>query len=263
MSLFGRSNGSTPTSWSPSLWTSNGNTSHNDLSGGGTHKTTRRGSISSTKSSNDSTSNWKVLEEEHDNETKQGRHLQQNYDTLGTAPAPSRNGNTYNTGYQKPLSAMDTELLIETTFALIVEIFELTTANNKAWMRRSLLNLLREIVRRSYTELVAKKYNDYIQAYLSPNALVGWMQLIKDTFWPDGIYNLNNNERTLEEKKQTKQLARQLLVQRAVPGGVRQLIGDQNCTLAMDRIWARLQDEELNRVLILQVLERVAKPLFG
>ncbi|ORZ24542.1 PXA domain-domain-containing protein [Absidia repens] len=272
MSLFGRasiSNGNTPTSWSPSLWSSNSSSSSQSDLTGGMFKSARQGSISSMKSNSDSTTSSKNLEDDHEqtvgSNTKEDNQWQQKYDdSSAPVPASSKNGNNYNSSSpQKPLSAMDTELLIETTFALIVEIFDLTTANNKAWMRRSLLNLLREIVRRSYTELVAKQYNDYMQAYLSPNALVGWMELVRDTFWPNGVYNMNTIERTIEEKRQTKQLAKQLLVQRAVPGGVRQLIGDQNCTLAMERIWNRLQDEELNRVLILQVLERVVKPLFG
>ncbi|CAO3623362.1 unnamed protein product [Cunninghamella blakesleeana] len=177
----------------------------------------------------------------------------------------------------KPLSAMDTELLIETTFALIVESFNLTTANNKAWMRRSLLNLLREIVRRSYTELVAKQYNDYMEAYLSPDALVQWMTMIKDNLFDanedadadhpnedeDDKKNTKTKIRTDEEKEQTKQQAKLLLVQRAVPSGVRQLIGDQNCSLSMERIWYRLQNEEFNRVLVLQVMERVIRPIFN
>ncbi|KAI8335934.1 PXA domain-containing protein [Chlamydoabsidia padenii] len=250
MSLFGRSsisNGSTPTTTtttaaaSPSLSSSIGSLLSQDESTDLTkpqhEKVTRQGSISSTKSDSDS----------------------QGDDT----PDPPKD-TSFEAPQQKPLSAMDTELLIETTFALIVEIFDLTTANNKAWMRRSLLNVLREIVRRSYTELVAKQYNHYIQAYLSPHALVGWMDLIKDKFWPSGVFAGGGHiHRTEEEKKQTEQLAKQLLVQRAIPGGVRQLIGDQNSTLAMERIWTRLQDQDLNRVLVLQVLERVIRPLFG
>ncbi|ORX49839.1 hypothetical protein DM01DRAFT_1337973 [Hesseltinella vesiculosa] len=164
----------------------------------------------------------------------------------------------------KSLSAMDTELLIETTYALIVEIFELgTTTTNKAWMRRSMLNLLREIVRRSYTEWVGKQYEHYIQAYLSPDALVAWMAMVQEKFWPDGKYNTNYTARTPEEKEQTKEQARLLLAQQAVPSGVRQLLGDQNTTLAMHRIWCRLQDENLNRVLVLQVMERVIKSIIA
>ncbi|KAI8093343.1 PXA domain-containing protein [Halteromyces radiatus] len=213
---------------------------------------TRENSISSMKSN--STTNQSQSEEDMEEDDKENR----NHLLLRQPPI----GNTERL-QQKPLSAMDTELLIETTFALIVEIFDLTTANNKAWMRRSLLNVLREIVRRSYTELISKQYNDYIQAYLSPDALVGWMELIKDKFWPNGSYHSDTQQRTKEEKKQTEQQAKVLLVQRAIPGGVRQLIGDQNCTLSMERIWNRLQDEDLNRVLVLQVLERVIRPLFG
>ncbi|KAI8074621.1 PXA domain-containing protein [Gongronella butleri] len=164
----------------------------------------------------------------------------------------------------KPLSAMDTELLIETTYALIVEIFELgTTTTNKGWMRRSILNLLREIVRRSYTEWVGKQYDHYMEAYLSPDALVGWADMIHEKYWPNGTYNTAYPRRSAEDKARTKDRARQLLTQQAVPAGVKQLLGDQNTTLAMHRIWLRLQDENLNRVLVLQVMERVIKSVIG
>ncbi|CAO3596570.1 unnamed protein product [Absidia cylindrospora] len=285
MSLFGRrpsvssGNTPTPTTATSSLELSNGSsprdestatttsTATDDFTGSATKsdmhdKTARQESISS-----DSRTSLNDSEDDRDHTIVD--HIpssQQKQQPLSTLPSEKAT-TVLDSAQQKPLSAMDTELLIETTFALIVEIFDLTTANNKAWMRRSLLNVLREIVRRSYTELVAKQYNHYMQAYLSPKALVGWMELIKSKFWPGGLYNTSSNssskKRTVEEKRQTEQLAKHLLVQRAIPGGVRQLIGDQNSTLAMERIWARLQDEDLNRVLVLQVLERVVRPLFG
>ncbi|KAF7728062.1 hypothetical protein EC973_006699 [Apophysomyces ossiformis] len=165
----------------------------------------------------------------------------------------------------KPLSAVDIELLIETTFALIVEIFDFTAANNKAWMRRSLLNVLREIVRRSYTELVAEEYYDYINKYLSPDGLVKLAKHLKDQHWPDGKFKTDEEKsvRTMEDREKSKQLARTLLMSKAIPGGFRQVIGDQNCSLSMHRLWSRLQDPALNRILMLQLLERVMKPIFG
>lgn len=233
------------------------------------HKiTTRQGSISSLQSQRSSNGS-ESIETTNNNDNIKKINSQ---DTISTAISSLEkepnttitNSSKNNKPKHKPLSSMDTELLIETTFALIVESFNLTTANNKAWMRRSLLNLLREIVRRSYTELVAKQYNDYMEAYLSPDALVTWMTMIKDMFWPDQKEeNRENKTRTDEEKEQTKQQAKLLLVQQAVPSGVRQLIGEQNCSLSMERIWYRLQDEEFNRVLVLQVMERVIRPLFN
>lgn len=163
----------------------------------------------------------------------------------------------------KPLSSLDIELLIETTFALVVEIFDLTTANNKAWMRRTMLNLLREVVRRSYTEIIAEQYGTYIQEYLSPEALVGICDMVAEKFWPNGELAPSHPERTAEEKETSRLQARQLLMASAVPSAVRQLVGDQNCSAAMDRLWTRLQDQALNRVLILQLLERVMRPVFG
>lgn len=163
----------------------------------------------------------------------------------------------------KPLSPMEIELLIETTFALVVEIFDLTTANNRAWMRRTLLNVLREIVRRSYTEIIAQHYTTYMQDYMSPEALVHLCEKVMDKFWPNGRYADPNPPRTEEQKEATRQEARTLLMTAAVPSGVRQLIGDQNCSAAMDRLWKRCQNQELNRVLMLQLVERLMRPIFG
>ncbi|KAI7871555.1 PXA domain-containing protein [Spinellus fusiger] len=163
---------------------------------------------------------------------------------------------------EAPLPTEDVELLIETTFALVVELFDLSTKNNKAWVRRSLLNLLREIVRRSYTQLVAEHYNDSIQALLSPEALTQHVSELAQTFWPQGQWTPPPH-RSDDEKQSTKRQARTLLMHHAIPGTLRQLIGDQNCTQSMETLWTRLQDPLLNRVLILQLLERTLKPLFG
>ncbi|KAI8343778.1 PXA domain-containing protein [Choanephora cucurbitarum] len=168
--------------------------------------------------------------------------------------------------HNKALSPMDVELLIETTYALVVEIFNLTTSNNKAWMRRSILNLLREIVRRSYTTFISEQYNDFVNQYMSPDAIVNRLNQLGEKFWPEGKWILHEKEqakRTDEDKEKTKQLARTLMMNEMIPSTVRQLIGDQNCMTAMDRMWARIQDPDLNRVLILQVLERVTKPILG
>lgn len=175
---------------------------------------------------------------------------------------PSNNNNKNN----KALSAMDVELLIETTYALIVEIFNLTTSNNKAWMRRSILNLLREIVRRSYAQFISEQYSDFVNEYMSPDAIVSVLNQLGEQFWPEGKWMLEGKDqtkRTEEDKEKSRQLARSLMMTELIPNAVRQLIGDQNCNTAMDRMWARCQDPNLNRVLILQVLERIIKPILG
>ncbi|GAN07419.1 hypothetical protein MAM1_0160c06916 [Mucor ambiguus] len=167
----------------------------------------------------------------------------------------------------KALSSMDVELLIETTYALVVEIFNLTSTNNKAWMRRSILNLLREIVRRSYAQFISEQYTDFIEEYMSSDAIVGMLNQLGEQFWPEGKWMLDDSkeqvQRTEQDKEKSKQLARTMLMNELIPNAVRQLIGDQNCNTAMDRIWARCQDPNLNRVLILQVMERIIKPILG
>lgn len=171
----------------------------------------------------------------------------------------------------KSLSTTDVELLIETTYALVVEIFNLTASNsnnnNKAWMRRSILNLLREIVRRSYVDFISEQYTDFINAYMSPDAMVNVLNKLGESFWPEArpwVTQHADSCRTEVEKQTSKALARNVLTSKEViPNTVRQLMGDQNCYLAMDRIWSRLQDPDLNRVLVLQLLERFIKPVLG
>ncbi|KAI8997525.1 PXA domain-containing protein [Pilobolus umbonatus] len=166
----------------------------------------------------------------------------------------------------KALSSMDVELLIETTYSLIVEIFNLTPSNNKAWMRRSILNLLREIVRRSYVQFISEQYNDFVNENMSPDAIVSRLNQLGEQLWPEGKWMYEKEQatsRTERDKEYSKQQARVMLMNRVIPSTVRQLIGDQNSNTAMDRIWARCQDPNLNRVLVLQILERIVKPILG
>lgn len=166
----------------------------------------------------------------------------------------------------KSISSNDVELLIETTYALIVEVFDLTSKNNKAWMRRSILNLLREIVRRSYAEFIIEQYNALANEYMSPKAIVTVLNQLGEKLWPEGKWMLDGKTpkvRTEEDKEKSRQQARDMLLKCTNSSPVRQLVGDQNCDMAMERIWIRYQDKDLNRVLIIQVLERIAKPILG
>ncbi|KAI9475654.1 MAG: PXA domain-containing protein [Benjaminiella poitrasii] len=219
---------------------------------------TRKDSISSVQS-NLSRDNYSIATKE-ENDGQQEDSTSSTHYTEYTITKSRDNSNN------KTLSSMDVELLIETTYALIIEIFNLTSSNNKAWMRRSILNLLREIVRRSYSEFIAEQYTDFVNEYMSPDAIVSVLNQLGEKFWPEGKWVLDGKEqakRTDEDKEKSKQQAREMLMTQLIPNAVRQLIGDQNCNKAMDRIWVRCQDPALNRVLILQLLERIIKPILG
>ncbi|OAC99256.1 hypothetical protein MUCCIDRAFT_84197 [Mucor lusitanicus CBS 277.49] len=229
---------------------------------------TRQGSVSSMQSNLSKDSATTVAREDADDFEEEKKHTV--VDSVAEDDEPKRQNtpaSIHSSNNAKALSSMDVELLIETTYALVVEIFNLTSSNNKAWMRRSILNLLREIVRRSYAQFISEQYTDFIEEYMSPDAIVGMLNQLGEQFWPEGKWMLDNGkeqaQRTEQDKEKSKQLARTMLMNELIPNAVRQLIGDQNCNTAMDRIWARCQDPNLNRVLILQVLERIIKPILG
>ncbi|EPB90655.1 hypothetical protein HMPREF1544_02565 [Mucor circinelloides 1006PhL] len=225
---------------------------------------TRQGSVSSMQSNLSKDSSTTMTREDGDDSEEEKKHTV--LDSAMDDDKPKRQNTPLSINNNKALSSMDVELLIETTYALVVEIFNLTSSNNKAWMRRSILNLLREIVRRSYAQFISEQYSDFIEEYMSPDAIVGMLNQLGEQFWPEGKWMLDGKEqveRTEQDKEKSKQLARTMLMNEMIPNAVRQLIGDQNCNTAMDRIWARCQDPNLNRVLILQVLERIIKPILG
>lgn len=161
----------------------------------------------------------------------------------------------------KKLNSIEVELLIETTFALITEIFQLTEANQSAWLRRTALNLLREVIRRSYSEVISQQFVKYLHEYGTTNYFTTLVVTITEKFWPNGEWASATPLRSPEEKAATKSLARELLKTRGVPIGARQLIGELNCVDAMERLWSRCQDVNLNRVLGVQLLERTLRPL--
>lgn len=161
----------------------------------------------------------------------------------------------------KKLNSIEVELLIETTFALITEIFQLTEANQNAWLRRTALNLLREVIRRSYAEVISQQFVKYMEEYAHTAYFTTLIGSMTEMFWPNGEWATAVAVRTPEEKIATKTLARELLKTRGVPSGARQLIGELNCVDAMERLWSRCQDVDLNRVLGVQILERTLRPL--
>ncbi|RUS33418.1 PXA domain-containing protein [Jimgerdemannia flammicorona] len=171
------------------------------------------------------------------------------------SPSPPQQQRT--TPTSRPLSAMDIDLLIETAFALIEETFHL---NDRAWLRRTALNLLKEMLRRSYTDTISKTFLHYLDRLTSVDAVVTYVQGITEATWPEGP---TRPVRTREEKERTKWLAREMLIEKGVPTAVRQVVGEQNCVEAMERLWERCQRKELNRVLVVQVVEVVVRTAIG
>lgn len=181
-----------------------------------------------------------------------------------TVSEPASAGSQYRaTPTARPLSAMDLDLLIETSFALIEETFHLSTANNRAWLRRTALNLLKEVLRRSYTETISRTFLRYLDKFTSVDAVLAQVKGIMEAGWPDGKWRDDKPVRTREEKERTKWLAREILTERGVPAAVRQVVGEQNCVEAMERLWERCQRKELNRVLVVQVVEAMVRTAIG
>ncbi|CAO3672177.1 unnamed protein product [Umbelopsis ramanniana] len=187
-------------------------------------------------------------------------------DEQSTGAKNSDGSNTLQDGQKaqnshKKLNSIEVELLIETTFALITEIFQLTEANQNAWLRRTALNLLREVIRRSYAEVISQQFVKYMEEYARTAYFTTLIGSVTEMFWPNGEWATAVAVRTPEEKIATRTLARELLKTRGVPSGARQLIGELNCVDAMERLWSRCQDVDLNRVLGVQILERTLRPL--
>ncbi|KAJ1659091.1 Sorting nexin-20 [Dispira simplex] len=186
--------------------------------------------------------------------------------TLTIQPAT----NDIATDIEKPtLAPEDTELLIETFFAVLDEAFDLN--DRKQWLRRKALAVLKQLLRQSYSSTVSGAFVDMVHKYGESEVVAQEIEKLTASFWPDGIWystpgaDLKSKSpgsglepRTLEQKEATKLEARVLFVNN-LPETLQRMVGDYNGVMGMTRLFELLQYPEITRPIVLKLLDGILK----
>ncbi|RIA93058.1 PXA domain-containing protein [Glomus cerebriforme] len=159
----------------------------------------------------------------------------------------------------KQLTGQDIDLLIDTIFAVVEEIFDLSVKSQ--WhLRKTVLSVLREVVRRSYTEAIKASFLMYIDTLSTEEKVTSIIDNFTNSFWPNGTWAGTSPLRTEEEKLKTKEEAKKLLLQKAVPSSIKQVMGSENSRIMIGRLVdGFLAEKEVVRGMGVNILESIVK----
>ncbi|XP_046878258.1 sorting nexin-25 isoform X2 [Hypomesus transpacificus] len=146
------------------------------------------------------------------------------------------------------------DALAEPCFMLIGEIFELRGMFK--WVRKTLIAL----VQVTFGRTINKQIRDTVNWIFSEQMLVSYINIFRDTFWPNGKLAPHNKVRTDSERRETKDRAQQKLLDN-IPDALQNLVGQQNARYGIIKIFNALQEASANKHLLYVLMEMVLKEM--
>ncbi|CAG8442638.1 6768_t:CDS:2 [Ambispora gerdemannii] len=159
----------------------------------------------------------------------------------------------------KQLTGQDIDLLIDTMFAVVEEIFDLSEKSQ--WhLRKTVLSVLREVVRRSFSQVIKQSFLEAIESSFTEEQAVNAINKLSNSFWPNGIWADPATLRSEQEKLQTKEEAKKLLLKKLVPDSLKQVMGSENSRVMVDGLVdGFLAEKEVVRGMGVSILESITK----
>eukprot|EP01135_Chromosphaera_perkinsii_P000564 Nk52_evm26s123 gene=Nk52_evmTU26s123 len=145
----------------------------------------------------------------------------------------------------------DSEILLDTFFALVDELFDLNNVNK--WIRRQAIIILKQILQNQYGEAINKAIVDNVKRAVSMEAMCRYVEVLIDSMWPDGTW-AEGKERTDERRQWAKIEAKKLLLNN-FPENLQKIIGRFNSVCGINRMFNMLQQEKMNKHLLYVTLD--------
>ncbi|XP_026773844.2 sorting nexin-25 [Pangasianodon hypophthalmus] len=146
------------------------------------------------------------------------------------------------------------DVLAEPFFMLIGEVFELRGMFK--WVRKTLIAL----VQVTFGRTINKQIRDTVNWIFSEQMMVYYINIFRDTFWPNGKLAPHNKARSDAERRETKERAQQKLLDN-IPDALQNLVGQQNARYGIIKIFNALQESSANKHLLYILLEMLLKEL--
>ncbi|KAL4618248.1 sorting nexin-25-like, partial [Arapaima gigas] len=146
------------------------------------------------------------------------------------------------------------DALAEPCFMLIGEIFELRGMFK--WVRKTLIAL----VQVTFGRTINKQIRDTVSWIFSEPMLVYYINIFRDTFWPDGKLASHSKVRSDPERRATRERAQQKLLDN-IPDALQSLVGQQNARYGIIKIFNALQEASANKHLLYVLMEMLLKEL--
>lgn len=146
------------------------------------------------------------------------------------------------------------DALAEPCFMLIGEIFELRGMFK--WVRKTLIAL----VQVTFGRTINKQIRDTVNWIFSEQMIVCYINIFRDTFWPNGKLAPQIKARSDTERRETKERAQQKLLDN-IPDALQNLVGQQNARYGIIKIFNALQEANANKHLLYVLMEMILKEL--
>ncbi|KIX08107.1 uncharacterized protein Z518_02763 [Rhinocladiella mackenziei CBS 650.93] len=139
---------------------------------------------------------------------------------------------------------------------IFLETFELNRGNN--WLRgRAVIVVLHQLLGGT----IERKVREIVKSFTQEDALLKYIDLIKETMWPGGGKMREVQPRTAAEKKKSKSEASMMLAT-LVPDLAANVVGRANAQAAARRISATMNNARLNQHLLFTILDELIGVLF-
>ncbi|TVY76152.1 tRNA (guanine-N(7)-)-methyltransferase [Lachnellula suecica] len=140
---------------------------------------------------------------------------------------------------------------------IFLEVFELNRGNN--WLRgRAVVVVLHQLLGGT----IERKVRENVKGFISEEAIIKYVNLLKDSMWPKGQLKRDGKPRTSSEKAKTRTEA-SLMLATLVPDLAASVVGRVNAQAASRRIFATFNNPRLNAHLAFTLLDEVIDVLFG
>ena len=149
-----------------------------------------------------------------------------------------------------PLFSKDEEesTITEHMYALMSEIFELDE-----WTRM-LRKQLMDLVQLTYGKNLHRSVQESINWVVSEPMLGFYLEIFRDSLWPNGSPAPPSPIRSDEQKQQTKYEAKKKFL-KSSPQGIQTILGQRNCQIGIQKIFEALQDPRANKQLFYALFE--------
>ncbi|KAK9702467.1 tRNA (guanine-N(7)-)-methyltransferase (tRNA(m7G46)-methyltransferase) [Basidiobolus ranarum] len=146
--------------------------------------------------------------------------------------------------------------LTEPLCDLFIEIFELKEKNN--WLRRQAVVI---VLQQILGGTIERKIKSTMKSTLTDETMATWINMIRDSLWPNGEWPKSTEKRTFEEKIQTKETANRKL-STFFPESLGNMVGRENARRGARRVFTLFQNRRLNEHLVYTILDEVLMSLF-
>ncbi|OQO12313.1 hypothetical protein B0A48_02955 [Cryoendolithus antarcticus] len=139
---------------------------------------------------------------------------------------------------------------------LFLEVFELSKGTS--WLRgRTVVVVLHQLLGGT----IERKVRDGVKTAFEDASLVSYVDLLKNSMWPDGQLRAAGTPRTAAEKARTRKEAA-LVLGALVPDMAGSVVGKQNAQAAARKLSAVVNNRRLNAHLILTLVDAVLRIVF-